>query len=753
MKRNLVLIGILMFSILSSITIQGGAAGEESLPQDYPAEMSGDYLELIPNSTTYEDYLQPGDTESYNIRLENDFYLQTRFRVTLENVPEQWYVFLGSGQSTQLVVLEPEQAKTLDLNVKVPTTNTADIIVNVTEEDGTDSWPMTLRIICQEGPIKLEVPSSSYVLDMDYPADIDVTLTNIGERPYNVTMDMDGITVSEERLKDQWSVVFPNRKIVIPPRDSITLKTIVYIPESASMNMQRNARVLATVDNITRPFRSRSIEFKVQTIYNLKGRVAPIGYVEASPSSNIEFNITLENRASDTDWVKVEEYSRPQGWPPLVYEGFDPSNLEFSISSDSERTFVAVLEVPSYAIAGRHSIILRAVGKTNETEISLKVDVDRFDDFEAKHVSGEQSKTYGVKIGNNEVPFKLQNRGNYYDTAELLIMNAPSWSTVTFESVKIGTGEQNKLYDGQGTLNVSGDTGSVYEIQEERDTLSITCGPGQEVVITLNVDVPLDTSLQPESICGIQYKFSQPRIQEQFQVGLKLLLLDLDVIDMDGDSRPDLQISPVKETYQSGDEITFSFGVRNNYPYPPEGVKWKIELIGVELLSGELDQIPPGETFYYNATWESDLTSDGYKATLKLESPDFTNPPEVRTDEEITIESSGKVGDLRLVLLWLFFASLVIIWLVVIYILAQRSINRKKEAEEEEYRKVYGMPSREGLKEGRERKRLPGSKKELPAKKGKKKKGKSRGGDIDDSTEEPKVKKARSLKELDNDEF
>ena len=758
MRYSSLLVGLLFVSLISGIIIEEAEAQEE-IPFDYPASISGEYLELIPNSTIYRDYLQPGARESYNIRVENDFYLQTRYRITLENVPDDWVVFLGTGTTTELLTLESEEAENVDLTIKNPSIGVEDIIVNVTEEDGPGFWPMTLRIVCQEGPIKVEVPANSYVLDMDYPAVIDVTLQNMGDEAHNVTMGMENIQVAEERLPDQWSVVFEERKLSVPSRGSIDTKAIVYIPETTSMNMQRNTRVIASVRNITRPFNSESITLKVQTIYNLKGRVSPIGYIKASPSSTLRYNITLENRASSTDWVRVEEFSRPQGWPPITYEGFDPSSMEISISSDSERTFIPVVEIPSYAVAGRHEVILRAVGETNQTELVLKVNVNRFDDYRARHVNGEDQKTYGLSLGDNIVSFKLQNLGNFYDTARLQILNSPAWSTVVFQSISVGGGGEIKQATGDLVLNVSGDTGTLYEIQGGAQAISVACGPGQEILINLKASVPMDTSLQPAGIVGIQYRYGQELIQKQFEIGLKLLLLDLEIVDLDGDSRPDLQISPVKDEYSSGDRITFRFGIKNNYPYPPEDVKWKIELLGVQLLEGEVGEIPTGETEYYNVTWEIDLTSDGYRATLRLESPDFTNPPEVRTDEELKIESSGKVGDLGLVLLWLFFALLVIIWLVVMYVMAQRSLKRKKEAEEEEYRKVYGTTP-ESLSKKRS---LPSKKKEalssdkkraLPSKKARGGKKKKRKKELEDSTEEPRVKKARSLDELESlDEF
>lgn len=690
-----VALSLITLAVITASAIPMAMSAETSLPEDYPVNLFGDYIVLIENTTTFRDYLQPGDTDSYKIRIQNPAFRQIRYRIDLQNVPDGWLVFLNDGGRSEIVTLDPGKSSTLDMYVKNPSAGVGNILINVSDSEGSEFWPATLQVICQEGPLTVTVPGSTYVLDYEHPAEFGITLENIGSEQLMVSMDMDRIAVSPERIEETWTVVYEPRELQLVPGAVKTVRAIVY-PDSNQKQIM-NTFVIANVEGIKRPFTSRSITLNVQTIFDLHGYVRPAGYVKADIDTVVEFNMTLENRAISTDFVKVEEYYRPQGWPPIYYDGFDPSQGT-SVSPGQERTFHPIVEVPLYATAGRHDIVLHAIGYTNTTEIILRIEVERINGISAYHPGGVSEKTYRLTTGENLLTFKLQNNGNFFDTVQMDLVNNPVWTSASFHSVLVGSAEIDVPISGGEIINVSADINRTYLIEgSQARMIKISMGPRQEIYVTVKVTVPKDSSLQNGGIVGIQYQYSNNSLQGLFEMPLKLLLVDLEIVDLDGDSRPDLEIFPVKEEYRNGEAINFRFGIRNKYPEPTEGVDYVIEMIGVELTRGDLGAIPPGETMTFNVTWKTDLSSEGHKVTLRLESEDYPNPPSVQSDEELKIKGGRTFGDLKITALWLFLIGLVIAWLIIMYVMAQKSLKRKEEEKQVDYEKVYGRPSMKEL--------------------------------------------------------
>ena len=65
----LVALSLITLVVITASAIPMAMSAETSLPEDYPVNLFGDYIVLIENTTTFRDYLQPGDTDSYKIRI------------------------------------------------------------------------------------------------------------------------------------------------------------------------------------------------------------------------------------------------------------------------------------------------------------------------------------------------------------------------------------------------------------------------------------------------------------------------------------------------------------------------------------------------------------------------------------------------------------------------------------------------------------------------------------------------------------
>ncbi len=773
---------VLAMALLLTVLITGihtGSVPADGLPEGYPVRLSGGYAEELPNSTTYLDHLQPGQTENYLIHLENPEQVEARYRITISNVPEDWVVFLGDNLDRTIYFdMDPLESKTAEMFLKNLQEESANILINVSNENTGQYWTITLRIICRQGPLVVDLESGTYILGRDVAAEIPMEVSNIGDSVLNVSLEMDGFVPSPFPLEDSWAVRFSERNFLLPPGATKSLKATVWSPEFEPMGSQRVTSVKGIVEGVSRPYLSPSFTVRVSTIFDLRTSVAPIGYQKVNPGSSAGFDVTLENWAIETDYVIINEYSTPSGWI-IGWEGeIDPTSFSISISPESSRTFHAMVYVPENAMAGKHSVIMKAVGETNVTDIPLKVEVARKDDMEALLDTDVSGNTYRMTLGENNLPFTLRNKGNFYDTVSLEIENRPVWSSVSFYRVRIGSGGEVRNVSGNEVLNVSDLSSGLFQFdRDDLEKVVLSLSPSQTITVVLRSEIAMDE--QPnDGVIGVKYRYGSLGNQKFLQMPLKLIIVDLEIVDTNRDGLPDLHVWP-KPDYEVGDRIHFTFDIKNNYPYPTkEGdVKYKIELTGTVLVSGEIGVIQPGETKRFNVTWKADaFTNLKNLAFLNLYGDVYSNEdesPSARTNEEIFVESNEMERPWGFMIAFLIFMVVVILVFIGIWMLSQKSAAEKERIERERYEEIYGSKKRglgpdersrlgkgkkrsylgpakeqdmrsgkDGKREKKEKKGTPGkTKKEKKGEQEKKEEGKKKGAPA-------KKKKAPKLEEM-----
>ncbi|MGA1872460.1 MAG: hypothetical protein ACMUHY_02200 [Thermoplasmatota archaeon] len=723
-------IPIALLCLISISAIFGGHATQDAdgLPEDYPVSLSGGYSKEVAGTTSYIDYLQPGDTENYLIRVENPGGTEIRYRISVSGIPEGWLVFLENGNQNMPVDLEPLEAESVYLYIKNPKVGTANLLINVTDEGSERFWTITLQIVCQKGPLIISTQSASYILGREVPADFTIEVGNIGEVVLNVTLEIPGMIPSDEDIQDTWTVSFSERNFLIPPQATKVVAVRVSAPEFEPIGSQKVSSIAAKVDGITRPFSSQSLTFRVQTIYDLRTSVTPIGYQKVNPGSSVSFDLIIENLASETDYAIISEFSTPSGWGIGFNDTVDPMDYSISVDPESSRRFHPVVYVPPTAFAGKHDVIMKATGTSNETEFRLKVEVARRDAVEG--ISTPPSgvgNTYRMTLGDNLVTFEIWNRGNFFDTVTLELENRPIWAPFVFHSVQVGGGTSEVQVSGSQELNVSGaDPGRFVFSEADLETLVVSLSPSQGVRITMSSSVSLDT--MPESgVLGIRYRYGQLVKQSFLQLSLKLIIVDLKITDMDKDGLPDLKLYP-KPDYELDERIHFIFTLENDYPYATrEGdVKWRIELAGTVLLKGEVGVIQPGEEKEFNVSWKADKsTRVSHFAYLILSGPVYETDeqaPRAKSEDEVFIGSGQITRSWGLMMLFLGFMVVVMVIFIALFITAQRNKSIRESQAREKYDEIYsrkrspelGGGRRGELKPvGREDRSLP--RKEAPA--------------------------------------
>ena len=703
-------LAILTFLLVDACHLAVDVAGE--VPIDFPAWLSGGYVVESENGTLYTDHLQPDSTETYLIHLENFEMEQVRYRVSISNVPAGWMFFLDNGAKTDIVDIESGQSKALNLNVKAPSSGTAEVTINVSEEESSDFWTFALKLICEEGPLLLSTDAESYILGRDTPAVMNLTLWNIGTSVLNITMEMGGITVSDEPIEDAWTVSFSKRTFFLAPGLLTNVLGTVLAPVGEPVGSQKVSTVSATVEGISRPFTSMDVTFKVSTIYDLRADVAPFDYQEANPGGSVQFTLTLDNRAYDTDYVLVSEYETPTNWDVGWNDTIDPTSFAISISPRSSRDFHPVVFLPLNAVAGRHEVILKVKGSGDLLDIALPIEVARKDSFEASVILPAGEDMYRLTVGPNSVPFKVVNRGNFYDSAKFVLESRPEWAPMYFSEVVVGAGAEVMELQ-TGTVNISGYSNNRFLFPDGLEEVRVSFDPFQTATVVISTDVSLDSPAH-KGVAGITYIYGALMKQQFLQMSLKLLLVDIAILDNDADGVPDLDLDPPPD-YKVGDRIRFSWTLRNDYPYPTTSdLKWRIELggsQGVVLLSGDVGTIGPGETKHFNVSWKADKSTDLYNyAYLKVYGPAYSSEdqyPSARTDQVVYIEGGKGPPDWGLMILFAGFMIFLIIAFVAFYIWVRMDLKRKEEEEKRKYEAVYGTTSRKTLKGSAPERRTP----------------------------------------------
>ncbi len=705
-------LGVMIMLLAAGLLALPEMENVQALPEDYPISLSGGYSSEIPDTTTYLDYLQPGDTENYLLKVENTGVLEARYRVILTGVPQGWLVFLENGNLNMPVDLDPFESETLYIYIKNPQVGTADILINVTNENSGEYWTLTLRIICQRGPLVLDVEGINFIVGREVPAEVALHIENIGDTVLNVTLDMHGIVTSTSPIEDTWTVQFSERTFLIPPFAEKEITVFVRCPQFEPIGSQKISEIQAHVVGITRPFSSSSLTFRVQTIFDLRTTVTPIGYQKVNPGTSVEFELSIENWATETDYVLVSEYSIPSGWTLGFNDTIDPTSFAISVDPESTRKFHPVVMVSPFATAGRHDVIMKATGETNETDIYLRVEVARKDAMDAIPLPSTGSDRYRITLGDNSVSFKIKNRGNYYDTLTLEVLNRPAWAPAKFHSVSLGGGSTVTEVSGNTPLNVSESSPGVFRFQEaDLETITVSLKWSQEIVVTLMAEVPMDS--EPASgVIGINYRYGQFSTQAFVPLPLKLIIVDLEIMDLDGDELPDLDVNPEPD-YDLDDKITFHFRIKNNYPFATRDgeVLWRIELTGIVLLKGEVGVIPPGGEKNFTVTWKAEKSTKlRNSAFLRIYGDVYEvedQAPSAKTDEEIFVRSGDEEHAIGLMVLFGGIMVAVIIVFISLFILGQRNVKAREDRAKREYETVYGRrgPELRGRRPGE----LPGA--------------------------------------------
>jgi hypothetical protein len=252
----------------------------------------------------------------------------------------------------------------------------------------------------------------------------------------------------------------------------------------------------------------------------------------------------------------------------------------------------------------------------------------------------------------------------------------------------------------------------VFRFQEtELETITISLKWSQEVIVTLVAEVPMDS--EPASgVVGINYRYGQFSTQAFVPLPLKLIIVDLEIMDLDGDELPDLDVNPEPD-YDLNDKLTFHFRIKNNYPFATrEGeVLWRIELAGIVLLKGEVGVIPPGEEKNFTVVWKAEKSTKlRNSAFLRIYGDVYEvedQAPSAKTDEEIFVRSGEEEHAIGLMVLFGGIMVAVIIAFISLFMIGQRSVRARDEKAKREYESVYGRRGPE--LGGRRHRELPGA--------------------------------------------
>ncbi len=696
----LVLAGVGLLPLLDDVS---------AVPIDYPVTLSGGYAMEIEDTGTYVDHLQPLANENYLVRFENRDNFQVRYRLDLSGVPAGWTVFLESGGRSAVVDLDPLATRSMYVYIKNPTAGTHDILLNTTKEGSPDYWNIVLRLMVQKGPLIVEAVGTTFTVGRTTPVEFDVKLSNIGTAPLNISLSMDRMVLSDRPVEGSWTYDFNPRGLILPGGQNRTVRATVRSSETEKLGAQYISSVIASIEGISRPFTSALLTFRVSTIYDLKVSVSPSGYQKIAPGSSFQFTLELYNLADDTDYVIISEYEKPTDWSIGWNDTIDPTSLAVSISPEASREFHPVVFTSPTAMAGRHTVVLKAKGTGNLTDIILPIEIARKDSFEMRSILPPGSAdTYRLFTGPNTFEVSLRNLGNYYDTATVAVLSAPSFASVRLVHIRVGAGSQNTSTAGSGTLNLSGSNDHEFDIDPWSGPLRLSFSPGQTAAIGI-----LATDIDPatDAVSGklvLKYTFGVFSSSKVLELELKVILSDVEVLSTDPDSVPDLEVYPGPDL-KVGDRVHFTFSVKNNYPLPTNGLEWSIVLSGTVLVKGDLGEIQPGETRDFNVSWKANKpTRISNPAIVRITGRGYTDvntAPSAKSDEPIYIEPGRSGPSWGLIILFAGFMVALITGLVVAWMVVQSRLREREDEERRNYESLYGPRKRSAFGPSRDDRR------------------------------------------------
>jgi uncharacterized membrane protein len=664
-----------------------------------PVFLEGQYLVKTPEGI-YEDHVQPGDSPSYTLVIENDMSYETAFRATISRVPSGWLGFFDNGQGTVLVNIPAAGEVRQNLIIKAPTEGVGKMVINVSVEGGSAWWLSNLYVTAAEGPMILQVPGSSFILGREDPVNVPFTVKNIGSTPINASFSMSSMVTSETPIKDKWNVQFSVRDIALSAGETKTITATVRCPKDEPINSQKLSTISVKAEGIERPFQSKTLTFKVETIYDLRTTVAPSGYERVAMGASKEYTVLIENWASATDHVIIEPEDIPGGWTISFNDIIDPFEIRFTVTPGEKRALHPVVYIAPNAEAGKQSVVLRALGDKNTTIFSLKVEVEREEGLTVRSLS--TSGIYALTLGETIFSIGVANTGNYYEDVDISIQSAPSWLDARFIGIKVGG--EFPLDLPQPVVNISELTRNLVSFPSS-DRMTVHYKAFQSAEVRMSVKVPMDVGAQPEAKIGLKFVYGGTETVKEVFISVKLILVDLEIIDSDSDGLPNLNIWPARSRshYMVGDRIYLIFNIKNEYPFPTEGVGFSIDLFGYEVAKGDLGVIEPGQVRSYNISWKINKPTEGsYPFRLKLTGEKYpvgVESPSAKTKEEVSI-GGGKVAKP----IGTIIAFVLIMVLLIVVFLALVHFAKKNKADREikelaEYERIYGKRT-SGLRSG-----------------------------------------------------
>jgi hypothetical protein len=246
---------------------------------------------------------------------------------------------------------------------------------------------------------------------------------------------------------------------------------------------------------------------------------------------------------------------------------------------------------------------------------------------------------------------------------------------------------------GSQGINISDQFNRKYFFQEDPLTsLSVNFDPSQTATVYLRANIPLGATAS-SGVVTLKYRYGIFQEQKVLQAAIKLILVDMEIVDRDGDGGADLDLFP-KPDYEVGDTINFIWTLKNNYPYETSGLKWSIELSGKTLIEGDVPPIGPGETMDFNESWKADLSTKYYNvATLRITGNAYTSEdkaPTASTYEKVYIDPGPGEPPYGLMILFGGIMTLVIAGFIAFYIWVRKDLEKKEAVERERYESVYG---------------------------------------------------------------
>ena len=695
---------VLLISSLCIPAFLTGAFAEPTRAQvNYVISINGTNVVPDPVSGEKKDTIAPSSPSPYSVMIQNLAPYQETFDLQIKNIPANWSALFTDSQLITTVVSDVQASSQAVVNIIIASSqySVANITVEAKSRAGLEVKSDHILITCQQDTLTITADASTRYVGAGQGATYKVSVKNNDNSTLTANLGLSGGLKSATTAQwNEWAFHFDLPSLQIGPLGTGKCNLTLFAPKNATPNQNKVVKMEGTVTGNSRVFFSGELNTIVKEIYDLSITVTP-DQIQTVAGNYLNYTIRVENRANNSDEVRIDIIDNPESWPYQFTGAFDNLMEKFKISAHQVKLVYLNVTVLLSAKAGKHVLTLNLTSKGGSTKHQVTTYINESHALEMG-LTGDttvigQNPFYPITLAPTALRLVLKSRSNTKETTTLTIKDPPDGWQIAFAAVDTSKETKNTTQvDASKEVDVS-KAGVKYSFASEVDKMTLKMEAFQEIYPVFMVRTPANAPAGTTTFqIATEYGTITDPLSILFTVRLSLTTANIEILDLDRDGFPDINLLNPNAT--AGESNKLSVTIKNNYTLATTDITVQL-LIDEKVVDSEnIPQMEAGEVKEVVLEWK-DPTSGSHLVQVKVTGPKVTNTPSANT----RIEVSGEGGSNTM-----FFVILAIIIVLIIAVIVGAFVymrffkpDAKSEegAKQEEYERVYGRKGKADKKQ------------------------------------------------------